>query len=224
MFQMVPENEVRAFRNWVFAGAPNMPSPKNPWPPKPGPQGAFDAQPPWAKFRGMAYDLTKPDAAPVYQSHHGLNGGDLLQKIKELCEGDLKEGELLELDAAFAEQQRMREEATAGDETASASERLRKLHELGGEYVSHDQNREHVAEFLRRKGIADDEAAEILKKYDRDNMPKPATEKGGIGGRLGSAAPMASDRKMAALYGAHISRIIGELPLPDRFAPQNSST
>ena len=123
-----------------------MPHPGN-WPPPRSSSGAFDSNVPWAKYRHQARDETM-----VYPSHHGKNGGELLDKVKELCQGDLTESELLELDAAFAEQQRMRDEAAAGDENETENERvkLRRESESGGESNEPEEPwRRRVRDFLR---------------------------------------------------------------------------
>jgi hypothetical protein len=141
------DNEVRAFRRWSLSTPiDKMPHPGN-WPPPRSSSGAFDSNVPWAKYRHQARDETM-----VYPSHHGKNGGELLDKVKELCQGDLTESELLELDAAFAEQQRMRDEAAAGDENETENERvkLRRESESGGESNEPEEPwRRRVRDFLR---------------------------------------------------------------------------
>jgi len=219
MFKMISPDEVSAFRRFIFSTPPDrLPCPKN-WPPRCNPEGAFDASVPWAKYR-RAHGR---DEAPVYPSKYGKSGSDLLDKLKGLLGDECTEEELLELDAAFAAQADMREKMRAGDEgeTAAEKDRLEKEHTSGGESVEPEWRR-RLRDFLKQRNIADDtEIDELFNSYNR--LPKPATE-GGMGGRLAPGAPMASDRKMAALYGAHIATIIGEAPrAPDRSTPRTSS-
>jgi hypothetical protein len=185
---MLPESEVRAFREYIRVTPPDqLPCPRN-WPPRNG--GAFDANPPWAKFRGGH------DQANTYPAATGAaTGAELHRKIVDgmaLHGGtmQLSDDEIGELERALMPQAGDAEESKPGDPYADP------------------EFRRKLRDFMREKGVSDDATAEMFRDWDK--MPRDAT-RGGMGGAL------ATDAELERHYPG-ITRIVPEEPrrLPAR--------
>jgi hypothetical protein len=85
--------------------------------------------------------------------------------------------------------------------------------------VDEDEVEERVREFLRGKGLADDDIEEAIEKVRRDreeardSRPQPAT-RGGFGGRFSGAT---KDEVEAEYGGGHLLDLPNYAPDPDRF-------
>jgi hypothetical protein len=191
MYKMVLRSEVDAFHRYIAATPPDrLPCPAN-WPPRRNPSGAFDSNTPWARFRRDGYRYGHDQGARVYPGESATGAGLLAKIVAGMKEAggtiELSTDEVAELEAALMPEQ-------AGDETASATERLRAIHKPDGESVE-PSARDQVASFLRGKNVSEDDIGEVLKRFDND-LPKPGTE-GGAGGRFASSTRWRATRRCA---------------------------
>jgi hypothetical protein len=182
---MIPEHEVNAFRAYILATPPDqLPCPRN-WPPRSG--GAFDANPPWARFRGGS------DQAPVYPTETGMaTGAELHQKI---VDGMKLHGGTMQL---------------SDDEISELERALMPPAGNGSKPIDPYADpafRQKVSDHMRERGVSNDETAEMFRRWDE--MPRNATE-GGFGGALS----MATDAELERLYPG-ITRIVPEEPRRD---------